>query len=217
MTSEVLKDGRNLVSIPLHVGEVYGNITGLMYYYTEVLVGSSKNASRQALILDTGSHLTAFPCKGVWKHCGKHIYQPFDFKGSSTAKLLDWNEFDCKWGKNNECLFRQSYDEGSVYEGFFLDDEFNIGEINGKKFKENPRFRFACVTKETNLFYSQQVRQYFTSKLTISIGGLILLPKKKFRFIPKKCKKNCIYGKSSFFGRFKWDLFVVNPFLLGYN
>lgn len=69
MTSRVLfdyetttsHDGRQLIGINLHVGEVYGNLTDQMYFYTDVYVGDPNNPSKQSLILDTGSHISAFP------------------------------------------------------------------------------------------------------------------------------------------------------------
>ena len=43
----------NMESSPL-----FGNSTDLMYYYSDFYVGDPKNASKQALILDTGSGVT---------------------------------------------------------------------------------------------------------------------------------------------------------------
>ena len=53
---------------------VFGNAT-LGYYYLEAYVGTPEQ--KQALILDTGSNLTIFPCQGCEK-CRDHINKNFD-------------------------------------------------------------------------------------------------------------------------------------------
>ena len=49
-------------------------------------------AVRQAVIIDTGSSFTAFPCTGCSK-CGKHVNDYFDPKKSSTAQVLSCGRY----------------------------------------------------------------------------------------------------------------------------
>jgi hypothetical protein len=85
----LLEDGRHLVHMHLETSEVFGNSTGLMYYYSNVYFGSHDNLSKQALILDTGSGITCFPCKGACKSCGRHINSYYDISKSSSIDFLD--------------------------------------------------------------------------------------------------------------------------------
>lgn len=55
---------RNLHESRLHKMKLYGN-TKLGYYFINIFVGS--NFQREALIIDTGSWVTAFPCTSTNK------------------------------------------------------------------------------------------------------------------------------------------------------
>ena len=57
-TRTLHSSGRHLVHMHIESAEVFGNTTGLMYYFANVYVGSHENPSKQALILDTGSGIT---------------------------------------------------------------------------------------------------------------------------------------------------------------
>ncbi len=70
------------------------------------------------VIIDTGSHHTAFPCVGC--SCGKHLDPPFDPSRSSTAKTHTCN------GKNR-CIFKQAYSEGSSWSAYKIEDEAYMG------------------------------------------------------------------------------------------
>lgn len=120
----------------------------------DVFVGDPNNPTRQALILDTGSTVTCIPCTGACKKCGKHIFPEFQYLKSSGLKTLSCKEHDCLWGPNDECLFRQAYGEGSAYEGFFVNDYFQFNRNTDAS--KAPKYTFGCVTKETNLFLSQE-------------------------------------------------------------
>lgn len=50
-------------------------------------------------------------------------------------------------------MFVQSYDEGSSYTGFFVNDFFQFSSNPDPK--TAPRYTFGCVTRETNLFVTQ--------------------------------------------------------------
>jgi len=56
---------------------------GLGTHYSFIWVGTPPQ--RVSVILDTGSHHTAFPCVGC--NCGKHMDALFDHTQSSTAEL----------------------------------------------------------------------------------------------------------------------------------
>lgn len=98
---------------------VFGNAT-LGYYYLEAYVGTPEQ--KQALILDTGSNLTIFPCKGCDK-CRDHINLNFDPMSSSTFQKVGENTDFLGWKcqffnqSKGECAFHQGYTEGSAYIG----------------------------------------------------------------------------------------------------
>lgn len=143
---------------PLYPG--YG--THFAYLY----VGTP--SQRQSVIIDTGSykyqdichyniehifvgsHYTAFPCVGC-SQCGQHTDEYFDYKNSSTAKLLDCN--------NNPCVISQSYSEGSSWKAIQVEDKVWVGGLtadlvpDGANFSIN--FAFGCQTSETGLFRTQ--------------------------------------------------------------
>lgn len=60
------------------------SITGYGTHYAYAYVGSPPQ--RQSLIIDTGSHYTAFPCTGC-KQCGEHTDAYFDVAKSKTANV----------------------------------------------------------------------------------------------------------------------------------
>ena len=92
----------------------------LGYYYLEAHVGTP--VQKQALIVDTGSNLTIFPCKPCEK-CNTHTNPLFDPSKSKTfIKLLEntpYLDWKCRFFDHNlkECKFHQGYTEGSSYHG----------------------------------------------------------------------------------------------------
>lgn len=98
---------------------IFGNAT-LGYYYLEAYVGTP--GQKQAMILDTGSNLTIFPCKGCQK-CRDHVNSNFDPNKSSTFEKInkdsDFLGWKCKFFNDSkkECAFNQGYTEGSAYIG----------------------------------------------------------------------------------------------------
>lgn len=118
---------------------VFGNAT-LGYYYLEAYVGTPEQ--KQALILDTGSNLTIFPCKGCDK-CRDHINSNFNPEASSTYEKVDQNTdflgWKCKFFNDSkgECAFHQGYTEGSAYIGkspFSADKRlFRQGQLHFRK------------------------------------------------------------------------------------
>lgn len=81
---------------------------GIGTHYADVWVGTPV-AQRQTLIVDTGSHYTAFPCVGC-KNCGEsfHTNNYFDPTKSTSFKQLGCTECDpgghCS---NSRCEFSQ--------------------------------------------------------------------------------------------------------------
>ena len=54
---------------------------------------------RVSVIVDTGSHHTAFPCSGC--NCGKHMNPSFDPSSSNSSQILKCS--------GRRCFFQQSY------------------------------------------------------------------------------------------------------------
>ena len=146
-------DNKNILVMEIKGIPIHGGISQMIYYYVDVLVGDPLNPSKQSLIIDTGSTLTAFPWSNTWTHWGKHINPQFDILQSKSAEIIRWDSKQWACGSQNQCLFKQSYNEGSSYQGFFVKDsfQFDTGEKNNNFIK----FTFGWVTHETNLFFNQ--------------------------------------------------------------
>ena len=71
---------------------------GLGTHFSYIYVGTPPQ--RVSVIIDTGSHLTAFPCVGC--ACGKHMDPYFDPTKSSTSRVPSCS------GKKR-CYFSQAY------------------------------------------------------------------------------------------------------------
>ena len=138
------------------LGQGYGT------HYAHVWVGSP-TPQRQSVIVDTGSHHTAFPCKECAK-CGEkhHTDNYFDWSRSETFRPLSCAECEpggkCSGGK---CIFSQSYTEGSSWRAYQVKDQFFCGG-NQPDSWHNPidrsyaiEFTFGCQTSETGLFITQ--------------------------------------------------------------
>ena len=95
--------GKNPELTPLFPG--YGT------HYSYVYVGTPPQ--RQSLIVDTGSHWTAFPCTGCTQ-CGTHTDNYFATANSSTIKTFDKCE-ESKKINNKFCPISQTYAEGSSW------------------------------------------------------------------------------------------------------
>jgi len=81
----VLKNEGSYISLSIEKTDsldssfLYGNSSVLHYYYVNIYVGSQK--SKQSLIIDTGSSLTGFPCKGFCNDCGVHLNPYYNHNG----------------------------------------------------------------------------------------------------------------------------------------
>lgn len=138
-------------------------------YFAYIWVGTP--AQRVSVIMDTGSHFTAFPCTGC--NCGKHIDPYFNPKASSTSEVMT-----CFAG--NKCYIKQSYSEGSSWHAFKVKDRVWVGDkgvissrqssggANGGHFTAtndmvalssnlSTPFIFGCQDREAGLFRTQQI------------------------------------------------------------
>jgi len=118
-------------------------------HFSYVYIGSPPQ--RQSVIVDTGSHFTAFPCVGC-QLCGSHTDNYWDPKNSTTVEVQKCNSGDT-------CSFGQSYSEGSSWRAYKVIDKLWVGGIGketvptGSKYQID--FMFGCQTSETGLFRTQ--------------------------------------------------------------
>lgn len=118
-------------------------------HFAYIYVGTPPQ--RQSVIIDTGSHYTAFPCTGCIQ-CGSHTDEYFDLKNSTTSKIQ-------MCATDIPCPLSQSYSEGSMWKGFKVSDKLWVGGLsetlvqNAATFSTD--FTFACQTTETGLFRTQ--------------------------------------------------------------
>lgn len=145
---------------------------GIGTHYATVWVGTPPQP--QTVIVDTGSHHTAFPCKPC-NNCGDnyHANQFFDPQSSSTFKPLFCGqcteELNNKCHANQQCTVSQSYAEGSSWSATLVQDTFTCGYNHPKDLIlsnneydkdriESPftiPFKFACQNHLTGLFINQ--------------------------------------------------------------
>ena len=118
-------------------------------FYSHIWVGTPPQ--RVSVIVDTGSHYTAFPCVGC--KCGKHMDPYFDPTKSSTASVPTCS--------GTRCFFKQSYSEGSSWHAYRVRDTVWVG---GESVLAGPnaanlstKFDFGCQDMETGLFRTQYV------------------------------------------------------------
>jgi hypothetical protein len=146
----VARDTQGTFLVPMYQG--FGS------HYVFLYVGTP--ARRQALVVDTANHLTAFPCVPC-KNCGRHVDPLWDPKKSTTANVLD----KCPVSRpgshnlNNKCVVGQSYTDGSSWEGYVVKDNVYLGGLSAKDtFMANRydfNFSFICETQETEIFQKQ--------------------------------------------------------------
>jgi hypothetical protein len=128
-----------------------------------VWVGSP-TPQRKTVIVDTGSHYTAFPCAGC-QNCGAphHTDPYYDPRLSETFRALQCD--DCRDGvlcSNGQCHFSQSYTEGSSWEAVQVTDRFYCGgsdildsvEPDYQRYAVDD-FMFGCQQSMTGLFITQ--------------------------------------------------------------
>jgi hypothetical protein len=122
---------------------------GMGTHFIYLWVGTP--SQRVSVIVDTGSHYTAFPCKGC-TNCGTHTDHYWDPKSSSTSHTE-------LCGGNQQCKFSQSYTEGSSWQAYKVTDVVWIGGERADMLEKLPKysvnFTFGCQTSETGLFRTQ--------------------------------------------------------------
>ena len=97
--------------------EVLGD-DDLQYYYVNLQIGDSRQP--QAVIVDTGSDLTAFPCRANAGDVGTHkhaVYTDDDRQSfRCDSKLLNYTCDKCD-RLTGKCIFAKGYAEGSQLHG----------------------------------------------------------------------------------------------------
>eukprot|EP00918_Siedleckia_nematoides_P079199 GHVU01173461.1.p1 GENE.GHVU01173461.1~~GHVU01173461.1.p1 ORF type:complete len:235 (+),score=28.68 GHVU01173461.1:67-771(+) len=137
----------------LEKATLYGGMKDYAYYFVDILVGNPPQ--RQSVILDSGSSLLGFPCKGC-THCGNHIDAPFNFSASTTARWLDCHDKECfsGCGTENHCRYSQGYSEGSSIAGHYFIDSVALGDFPRHN-KPVEYKHIGCHNRETKLFTTQ--------------------------------------------------------------
>ncbi|KAK2195984.1 bifunctional Peptidase family A1 domain/Aspartic peptidase domain superfamily/Xylanase inhibitor [Babesia duncani] len=141
---------------------VYGNLHTDGYYYIFANIGTPPQP--QMLIIDTGSLLLTVASANC-AHCGKHGLSNVDPSQSNSSQCLKYENPKCKsiqGGSNydGKCVFKQSYYEGSVVKGEFLQDVIELKGNNTNKLKFKYEY-IALVNEEHSLMYSQQANGIF--------------------------------------------------------
>jgi len=135
--------------LPFEHAEVFGGLD-LGYYYVDLQVGSLE--TKQTVIVDTGSTVTAFPCAGC-HNCGSHMDAYFDYRRSNTSRVVGCAEdAGCSSCSEGKCHYYQGYTEGSSIAGFYVEDYVRLGD---DPTADKVKFIFGCHDSETNLFRTQ--------------------------------------------------------------
>ena len=131
-------------------------------FYSHIWVGTPPQ--RVSVIVDTGSHYTAFPCVGC--KCGKHMDPYFDPTKSTSSVIPSCAHGTAKstgttLSSKSRCFLKQSYSEGSSWHAYKVRDKVWIGGENvyssPSAFNLSTVFEFGCQDVETGLFRTQHV------------------------------------------------------------
>eukprot|EP01138_Halocafeteria_seosinensis_P014101 gb/GECG01014399.1/.p1 GENE.gb/GECG01014399.1/~~gb/GECG01014399.1/.p1 ORF type:complete len:567 (+),score=36.56 gb/GECG01014399.1/:1-1701(+) len=180
MVENGTRSSRNLFweSVPVN-----GPFRDLAYFYSDAWVGTP--ATKFSVIVDTGSSLMAFPCKGC-KTCGKHEGHRYDPAKSSTSEKVKCRAADCFGSCNrqhNQCSYNQRYSEGSQLSGLVYKDVTFLDFPTPGKDSEDMygiKYSFGCHTIERGKLFHEQLAD-----------GILGLANRKQSFIAalKKSKK----------------------------
>jgi hypothetical protein len=88
-------------------------------HYVNLYVGTPPQ--RVSVIVDTGSHYTAFPCSGCGG-CGTHTDPYYEITKSSTGRQVQCGTPGCSCS-GGKCTFGQSYTEGSSWNAYKVNDK----------------------------------------------------------------------------------------------
>lgn len=169
-----LRQGEDGTAEPQHQAPLY---EGIGTHYAHVYVGTPPQ--RVSVIMDTGSHHTAFPCKGC-TNCGTHTDKYFDPGQSSTSRQLHCSH--CASGGrcvSKKCQFSQSYTEGSSWKAYQTMDKVWFGGMtaDSQPTKDegtalSVEMMFGCQYSETGLFRTQKA----DGIMGLSANPLTILP-----------------------------------------
>lgn len=147
-------DKRGLLDASGQGSELTPLFPGYGTHFTYAYVGTP--AQRQSLIIDTGSHYTAFPCTGCVK-CGKHTDAYWNPQNSST-KVVPQCAVQAT-SRKGPCPIEQSYSEGSSWKAYKVTDKLWVGGISQSLVPRADAyamdFDFGCQTSATGLFVTQ--------------------------------------------------------------
>lgn len=136
--------------------------TGYGTHYVYLYVGTP--AQRQSVIIDTGSHFTAFPCTGC-SNCGSHTDPYYDLDKSNTESIPLCG--------GSKCLFSQSYAEGSSWHAYKVVDKIWVGGSSADEVANGDLYQvdytFGCQTSEAGLFKTQ-----LENGIMVNYGSFIL-------------------------------------------
>jgi len=167
-------DARQLLPSYDHIltTPLYGSIGDEAYYYLNIFIGNPPQ--KQSVILDTGSSIFGFPCKGCVS-CGTHVNELFDFNSSTTSHWVDCSDKECfsnkcsidKFGENHHhCEYYQAYSEGSSISGKYFSDLISLTALQDGKDHQSRGISYdtqlttrydqiGCHEIETRLFVGQ--------------------------------------------------------------
>ena len=138
---------------------IYGNSSQLNYYYINIFLGNNK--TKQSLILDTGSQITAIPCKPLCEKCGRHLNSFYELK--NNTQILPCEDPRCSKLNHNvcspsikQCSFNVNYGEGSALNGVYFEDLLSFGDGYNKP-NQPYKIPIGCITEETKHFINQSV------------------------------------------------------------
>jgi len=159
----------SLVPSNQHITSLY---QGYGTHYIDLWVGTP-NPQRQTVIVDTGSHLTAFPCSEC-RDCGESYHTDPLYDEGSSVSFQKLACKDCSLGrcKNDQCFLGLSYKEGSswaayeardiLYAGGDASQTFAQDQLSSSREKQKRQaselsfeMKFGCQTALTGLFRTQ--------------------------------------------------------------
>lgn len=167
---------RQLARAALDGTRLQGNLHTLGYFSADVCIGTPPKTFD--LIVDTGSSLTALPCREC-TDCGEHVHahgiknRRYDISQSTTGEQLTCSSSDCPGHRcvnQNQCAYSVSYTEGSSIRGHMMYDLFNFSSVEGTTLA---RAAFGCQTYESGLFKSQVADGITGLSRSSSFGGTL--------------------------------------------
>lgn len=157
-----LQEGESSPHLP--PSTAYSLVTTGGSHFLTLAVGTPPQP--QAVIVDTGSTLTAFGCvPGCDVGCGTHTYPFFALDKSSSARTLTCGECGTQC-LDDKCLVSQRYSEGSSWRAFSVEDRVGLMGMGGTRSAGQQQaddsaasgandtipFVFGCQTKLTYVF-----------------------------------------------------------------